>query len=369
MDELKENILLKNKCHILRMNNNKKKVDMLEAYFALLNCYRILKNDEDIDEKFLIDADFAQKYYRYVYANTEKRIMDLIDNAEKLYNKFQIIVDSYKENDFYLYRHINLNKVHKDEMEDALFGFFDYLGSDVSKIYYDMIMGGNIFLKSGNMERLGYAVDSTPIDNACITVQNIPNYLDFYITIAHEIGHCYQFHLQRNQRNYSMLDPYCEVTSILFEKLFIKYLKDNYLIKDDEEIKLENHITFLNEIVLSKYICKLFKEDKIGLINPYNLAYTCSVKKEEMEKEITDDCGWIIPDVKEPELIELRYAFGDIIAAYFYEKLKEDFELGWQEFKNFICTVNYLPLDEVIDKYFDIELVKSDIKTLMKSYR
>jgi len=88
-----------------------------------------------------------------------------------------------------------------------------------------------------------------------------------------------------------------------------------------------------------------------------------------MEKEITDDCGWIIPDVKEPELIELRYAFGDIIAAYFYEKLKEDFELGWQEFKNFICTVNYLPLDEVIDKYFDIELVKSDIKTLMKSYR
>ena len=36
---------------------------------------------------------------------------------------------------------------------------------------------------------------------------------------------------------------------------------------------------------------------------------------------------------------------------------------------DFICTVNYLPMDEIINEYFDINLIENNIKKFIKSYR
>jgi hypothetical protein len=41
----------------------------------------------------------------------------------------------------------------------------------------------------------------------------------------------------------------------------------------------------------------------------------------------------------------------------------------WKNFKNFICTVNYLSMKDVLDKCFDINLIKDNIKEFTKSYR
>lgn len=370
MDELKakESILLKNKYHILRMPNNKKKVELLEAYFSLLQYHKFMTGEEDFPEKFYIDDEFTQKYDWYMFNDTRKKLNELEYHAKLLYDKFEEIINAYKQNGFCEYEYMGYTKVNSQKMMEALWNFFSILGDDVLQIYYDMALGGNIHLNSGLMERMGYALDSTPIDNASISVKNIPYYLDFYTTIAHEIGHCYQFYLQKNQRNFASFDPYSEITSLLFEKLFVEYLKNNYLIKNDSSIKLENSISFLTNVSISKVVSKLLLEKKIGIINPYTLNYTCLAKKEDIKKEIEDDCGYARPFILEPRLDEFHYSFGHIISDYFIKKMKQDFNSGLKEFKDFICTVNYLPLDEVVEKYFDIDLVNENIKTLTKSY-
>lgn len=370
MDEFneKKRILLKHKNHILRMPNNKKKVVMLNAYFSLFSFHQFIMGVEDIGE-INIDEEFTRKFNRYILNDSQKKIDETSKNAPILYNKLEEIIKEYKENEFFKYAYVGYAKVNKERMEQAIWDFFTFLGDDVLKIYCKMITGDNIFLNNVVMNRLGYAMDATPLDNPCIAIQNVPNYLDFYITLAHEIGHCYQFYLQKTQRNCAAFDPYCEITSMLFEKLFIEYLKKHNLIKDVKKLNLENHLCLLSNISIAKVMCKLLMNDEIGLVNPYDLSYTCSVPKEDLVKEIIADSGYVKPFNLKPELTEIHYAFGYIIANHFVEKLKNDFANEWTNFKNFICTMEYLPMQEVIDTYFDVDLVKEDIKKLTKSYR
>lgn len=364
----KRDILLKNRDHILKMPNNKKKAEMIQAYCSLLDYYQTISGD--IGEELYIDGEFALKYFKCVYNDSVKRLSELKSNAQTLYDIFQKIVDSYKENGFCEYQYIGTLRVNKDKMSIAIDKFFSLLGEDVYKVFYNIMSGGNIASCSDTLiGRVGYSLNTTPIDNASIVVLNIPSYLYYYSTIAHEVGHCYQFYLQENQRNYSPFDPYCEVTSMLFDKLFIKYLSDIHMIENKEELDLEDNIYFFNNMCISKALLKLLIEKKIRFINPMDLSYTCKISEDEIKKEIINDCSYIKPRRIEPELYEIQYSFGDIISSFFYDKITADYETGWKEFKDFIRTVNYLPMKEVIEKYFNYEKINNDIKKLTKSYR
>lgn len=371
MDEIitKEHFLRKNKCHILRMPNNKNKVNLLASYFSLFTFQNEINSNDYIDESLLIDCEFTGKYERYIWKETSKLIDELEKNAEKLQELFKTIINTYKEQDFCQYQYIPFIRVNSEKMDKALDDFLGELGDDVQKIFHDMINGKNILLVNKQMDRFGYSLDTSPIDNSCIMIKNIPNCLEFYITLAHEMGHCYQFYLQKNQRANGAFDPYCEITSILFEMMFIEYLKTNQLIESYLVMKLSENISYLNIFSISKALCKLLITDKKMIIDPFSLKFESKVGKEEINKEIKNDCGYIKPFDIEPTFVEIHYAIGYIIAMNFMEKLKGDFETEWKNFKNFICSVNYLTMEEVIEKYMNIDFVQEDIKKLCKSYR
>ena len=196
----------------------------------------------------------------------------------------------------------------------------------------------------------------------------MPYCIDFYTILAHEVGHCYEFYLQRNQTNYSSFKPYSEITSMLFESMFLEYLKENHLLENPRMEYLEEHINGLNNLSISKFICQLFRDKKIKLIDPLSLKYNYDGTKEDIQKSVIDDCGYIKPFYYKAQLTEINYSFGRIISNYFLKRLKKDFDAEWKNYKNFVCTVNYLPMSEVIDTYFVLDLYKEDIKTLTKSY-
>ena len=141
MSELREkkNILLKNKCRILRMASNKEKVNIIKAYISLLEYYYSINGTDELDENLEIDPEFTEKFDQYIYSDTGKSVMELEDNAEKLYEKFETIIDTYKENEFCNYKYIPNIKVNKEKMEAVIWDFFASLGEDVLKVYYNMI--------------------------------------------------------------------------------------------------------------------------------------------------------------------------------------------------------------------------------------
>lgn len=368
MENDKKNKLLKIKSHILRMSDNKKKSEIIDAYSRLLQYYSEVKQDNSIYDTFDIDDEFAGKYDRHLNSAMKKIIREVNQNAPVLYNIYQKIIDIYKTNDFCSHEYNVFVKTNINKMAEMVYGFCASLDDDVLKIYNNMLNRNNIFL-SNNSFYAGFALDTIPLDYPCIVLENIPKYLLFYSALVHEIGHCYQFYLQRNQKNLASFNPYCEITSLLFEKLFATFLKDNYAITDTFYHELEDHVYFLNDVSIAKALSKLFINRQIGNINSYDLSYDTSVDLDKLLNEISLDCGYIMPNKVDLCLDEFHYSISNIIAMYFYEKLKNNFDMEWKNYKDFICTINYLPMNEVINEYFDINLVEDNINKFIKSYR
>ena len=207
------------------------------------------------------------------------------------------------------------------------------------------------------------------VDNPCIIIKNVEEYLSYYFTLVHEMGHCYQFYLQRNHSHLEVFNPFMETTSLLFEKMF-KY----YLIKNHEYNKamfdydLENNIYFLNDLASSKVILELLMNKDVNNVDIYDLSYESSVPITELQRRMIMDCGYIMSNKLNFELSEIHYSTGEIIATYFMNKMEKDFNSSWKEYKDFIMTVDNYPLEDIFNKYIDTNLVKNEIKKFIKSY-
>ena len=364
-----KNKLLMVKNHVLRMPNTKKKVIMIEGYYQLLYYYsEIVGLNDDEYQTLAIDDEFTMKYDKYVISNNQKMINEIKKNAPYLYHIFKEIINSYQKEGFCSFECNDEIKTNKEKMYELVWNFLASLDKDALTIYDKMIENNNIFLIN-EFDCFGLSVNSLAIDNPCIIIQNAPKYFDYYITLVHEIGHCYQFYLQRNQEQFMGFNPYSEITSLLFEKLFINYLMDNHILKNSYDYELEDHVYFLNDVSAAKVLCNLFINKNIGNINAYDLSYETSKSKDELLSEMACDCGYIMPNKLNIELDEIHYAIGNMIAIYFNEKLKSNKIHEWKNFKDFLCTVHYLPMSEVLHKYIDLDLINEKIKTFTKSYR
>ncbi len=370
MEELenKKNILLKNKERILKMRNTKEKAEIVDAYIRLLRYYSEVldENDYDLLEELSIDDEFVGKYDNLVLTDTQKDIDEMYSCVDSLYEKYCKIIETFKENDYCTHAYFINAKVNPQKMKNLVYYFFESLGEDVLNLYLKMADGKNILANNMKMGYMGYTLDTLPIDNPCIVVQNAQKNFAFYLTLVHEVGHAYQFYIQRNQKNYSSLMPYAEITSHLFERLFLDYLKNVHEDKYCFVFEEEDYNYFLNDVSASKIFCDLMINKNITCIDPYCLA--CLVPEDKMKDELINDCGYVLNYENDINLTILRYSIGKVIAMYFHEKLKNDFNHEWKKYKDFLCTVNYLPMNEVMEKYFDVDLVTENIKKFTKSY-
>ena len=354
---------------IMNMSDNVEKAKLLRSYIFLLKSYLetgIIKDDEI---EFGIEQEFLDKYDKKVLSCTKQKLWELNDVVPYLYKEFDSIIHEYKKNDFCSYENELWNRVNLNKLYGLVEEFFDSLGSDVKNLYNEMDKHNNILLVD-NPKHLGESEDVQNIDNPYIIIQNIENYFLYYFTLVHEMGHCYQFYLQRNHLHLESFNLFTEVTSTLFEKMFASFLQKKHLFQQElHNIDLENHIYFLNSISASKILCNLFMNNEFLYINPYNLSYGSRVPLEELKKLMRKDCGYILSNKKDIEFMEFYYSIGEIIASYFMKRIEEDFQTGWQEFKNFISTVDNYSLEEILNKYMDTNLIKENIKTFIKSYR
>ena len=372
MDDFKnkKKKLLGLKKQIMNMPNNISKINKTEGYDQLLGYLReieAIKNNQ-ID-KYSIDEEFSIKYDRHVIKKTQNKITEVMRLAPYLFIKYSWLINEYKKNDFCSFEFSVNGKVNKDEMYDYLAEFLNLLGNDICKLYNNMVSGNNIYLYP-EFNSLGVSLNSITVDNPCIIIDDIENYFDFYATIIHELGHCYQFYLQRNHTHLESFNPYTETTSLFLEKLFIEFLKTKNRYKNIvKDYELEDHIYFLNDISISKALCKRFIEKDIGDINAYDLSYKTNTSYEDLLIEVTKDCGYIMENKLNLSLTEFHYSLGNIIATYYLKKMKNDFYGTWKEYKDFICTVDNYPLKEILDEYFDMDIMNDYIKKFVKSYR
>ena len=366
----KKNKLLKLREIIMRMPNNITKVNMIDGYAQLLGYYKeICGLTIEETKEYDIDTEFVSKYDRKMEKETQKKINEITKLSPYIYTKFNEIIEEYKKNDFCSYEFELYHRVNKDKLYELVAEFFKYLGKDVGKLYNKIILNNNIFLLD-DCDYAGISMNALSIDNPCIILKNVEEYLSYYFTLVHEMGHCYQFYLQRNHGHLEVFNPFMETTSLLFEKMFLKFLKEKHEFqKELFDYDIENNIYFLNDLSSSKVICELLMKKDVNNIDMYTLSYESSVPIEELQRKMVKDCGYIMANKLDFSLAEFHYAIGEIIATYFINKMNNDFKNTWNEYKSFIMTCDNYPLEEILDKYMDIDLTKNNIKEFIKKYR
>ena len=354
---------------IMRMPSNMNKVNMIDGYAGLLSYYKeVCALTLEETKEYDIDEEFLSKYDKRITKSTQNKIDEVSNVAPTLYQKYEDIINEYKRNGFCSYEFSLFKRVNPEKLYKIVADFFKFLGPDVAKLYNQIITNNNIFLLD-DCDYSGVSMNALSVDNPCIIIRNAENYLSYYFTLVHEMGHCYQFYLQRNQNHLEVFNPFMESTSLLFEKMFMFYLKDNHIFLNDLfDYELENHIYFLNDLSSSKVIFELLMNKDVQNVNIYDLTYESSVPVYELQRKMIMDCGYIMSNKLNFELSEIHYSTGEIIATYFMNKMKKDFNSAWSEYKDFITTVDDHPLEDIINKYIDTDLVKNEIKTFTKSY-
>lgn len=355
---------------IIRMPSNMQKVNMIDGYSGLLGYYKEICGLTNKEAKeYDIDNEFISKYDKRITKATQNKINEITIVAPLLYKKIDEIINEYKKNGFCSYEYSLFCRVNPDKLYDLVADFFEFLGNDVAKLYNKIIKNNNIFLLD-DCDYSGISMNALSIDNPCIIVRNVEEYLSYYFTLVHEMGHCYQFYLQRNHSHLEVFNPFMETTSLLFEKMFMYYLnKRHEYQKDLFDYEIENNIYFLNDLASSKVILELLTKKDVKNIDIYDLTYECSVPINELHRRMVMDCGYIMSNKLNFELSEIHYSIGEIIASYFMNKMNNDFLSAWKEYKDFITTVDNYPLEDVIEKYIDVNLIKDNIKKFIKKYR
>ena len=422
--EKKRRLLTQTRDHLLRMSNNKERVEKLDAYFNLLDFYEdIMSPDDDICElpysvaismfgDIYLDFDMTQKYLKSVLNASVKDINDLSNNSLSLYRELSKIINTFKENNFNSgKKYILTRRCNHKKMMKLIYDFFKQLDPVLLDIYLKMGKYGNVFNGPVPDGYIGVAYNSTPIDEANIIDGAPEGDFEFYLTLVHEVGHTYQYYLQRNSRVISSMSPYDELTSHLLEKLFLDYLRDNYRQDNYEVYRKEDLLFYLNDLSASKVIFKMMVNKNIKAIDYYSLDYECYVSPEKRNEDMRKDCGYIFKEKEimkdvnfktlynkefktkkqfekwqrdlierredyrygemnqsSVELSSIKYALGRSFAICFQEKMRENYHEEWEKYKEFITLAPSLSFDDVIEKYFDTELINNHVKSLIKSY-
>lgn len=333
-------------------------------YYNFLKDLRIIEDNNDPLEFNNDDDSVSEKTaYRQIYELTE-----LLKNIPMINTIIEKMISYYHDNNFYAINNYKKTTINNDNIEDVLDDFFEGLSPDIKKLYNRLLDEEHIYFTT--LHDAGGETYFRMFDKLSnIIVDGRGDSLFNYISLVHEVGHAYQKYLERNNTNFHNIHYGVEITSILFEKLFIKYLEDNHLFKD--QVKLINIWELssnLNTLAHCKLIGNLLKDDKMR-ISPFDLDVNSDLSIEEITNILENDCGYVFTDRKKLNLINYTYLLGDIISSYFYYKIIDNKKEGINELNNFITNIYNMPIDEFIDTYMiDTKYVKKYINEKIGEY-
>lgn len=265
---------------------------------GILSCYKFIDN-------IIINKD---KYFK-------------IFNSS-MYNILRLKINDYK------YYEKNLPR-HKEKELDYIFcSFLNDFDSKTYKEYLNMIDRENIFytpLLTKNGTNYTFTILS---DNMIFLNSLYKSNINFYETLAHELGHSLEAKLYLNsgkerEFNSTMNSPFYEVPSSFMQYAYINYLIENNIYKEEAEIILyDYYMELLVNTMYSNIICQISNiESKLD----ENMNIKLETYGKYLDKLKIDYNLYSIPIYKKISLIvPFIYGFGQLFSIYLYENYKKD---------------------------------------------
>lgn len=358
---------------LVELNGLRKKINMMpigiERDYMLLDYSHLFSYLEYLkmnvtDE--LLEFDNTERVNEITEDGIYLQIGEFIVDNNFLHKKIKEILKVYHNNNFYAMESLS-TKINQKDIAAILNDFFKYLGSDIYELYRRLLNETFIgFGISNDAEAMTFHRMFDKVSNVMMCC-NGTELLD-YNAFVHEIGHVYQFYIQRNGKYLSDIHYGTEITSRLFEKLFRKYLVDNYLYNKQIDRTISSyHYQNINMYAHSSLICEIIKSG-------YYLIEETKVKSNLMEEEILErlvnKCGYVYDYMLDLDYNNFLYVIGDIISSNFYKEIINNKEEGFKKLKDYLVRLYDLSIKESLKLYGNMdnakECIENDLKILRK---
>ena len=311
----------------------------LESNLDSLNsCLQILGKEK-------IDETISDEYYDYVYRDSMKIIKDLYSNSDVLSQINNKLIYFYRDNNYYDDYSLYDNPVNSEKTFMLLEEFFKFLGNDVYSLYLDLKKNNHLFFVN-DLSMEACCFDTSFQDNDYIFTSNYKNDFQLVCNVCHEMGHAYQDYLLRNQTNFATYNLYSEFFSLLFERIFCKYLVDNNLYQEEccnDKLSCYNGLlyqTIAAEMINCSLAYNTISYDDIYQENYNNLCINQDLL-QNFEELFDNDDGTLKWESQ-------VYVIDNILGSIFYRQIEKNFQQGFRNAKEFIMKAKYLDTREVL---------------------
>ena len=365
--EIQKLSLLREKIRFMR--SSKEKALLIKDYYNivafLLNAGYI--NDIDI---FNFDDDEEEIYERLYDREMDKIIKNLTSNPTKLREIFQTLIDYYHKYSFSVKKSFTRVSIDPTKMNGVLSSFFWNINDDVLMLFRKMTSEKR-FVQNGACRVEGVAINTMNTDFAYAVISNPKDDLEYYLSIAHEMGHIYTMYLQRLNPNFVNVEITSEVVSLLFEKLFLHFLEINDFMYFEYLKSQELHHSFmLNYLSISKIIMNLHANNLVKGYDKDLLTIFPKVDEKELLSIFNKDCGLDYQSLQKFDYGVITYPIGEIISNHFFFSIIDDHDKGMNELKKFIMSCQRMSLNELISLFMnDLTDSFEYIDLFMKKYK
>ena len=339
---------------IMLMPNSIKRDYLLLDYSHLYKYLESLNINVTDD---LLDFDNIDRINKITEDGIYLQIGEFILNNNFLYKRINEILKKYHQNNFYAENSLS-TKINQKDIAVVINEFFKSLGSDIYELYRRLLkenfVGYGISLDA---DALTFHRMFDKLSNVMMCCDG-KNLLD-YNAFVHEIGHVYQFYIQRNGNYLSDIHYGTEITSRLFEKLFRKYLFDNYLYpKQTIDAINSYHYQNINMYGVCSLICEIIKSG--NYIIDETMVKT-KLQDEELKRRLMDRCGFVYDYILDLDYSNFLYIVGDIISSNFYKEINMNKEIGFKRLNDYLVNLGNLSLIDSFKSYGNIDYAKEYI--------
>ncbi len=247
----------------------------------------------------------------------------------------------------------------------------------LEKLFLNLVNNGQIYGVGDSLEEnsAGYTIFNPFTHESFVFINFFDYSVDSMFTLAHEIGHVYDFdnfseNIKKNNI-YQYQSLYKEVISRLFERLFVDYMLRND-IKSKAVIDIlfdmeSNNYDFLSSsYVFSLLDSEYIRYDRYKTLSSDELASLIKKGFKGYKKARNFLEEGMALDLDE----DLTYFYGDIISMFLFERIKEDnysldsLKLFFEKCHGLFDVDSFMSVAGSSDKY--LELYKKETKILVK---
>ena len=327
------------------------------------------------DERLLNIKDY-RLFINYI-SKLENEMLDVFIKNKEYYRKYLSQVICLIENEMRSFKEGEISPTTELSEADFYAIFYEFMDSlNIANLFDDFVENHNIYsTENNNSTMLGFTLHNPLTNDSDIFIGDFTFDIHTLYILAHEFGHIYD--LNYDNLDASTFNRYfyqsfsTEVVSKMFERLFLDFLINKDILKEEAKDKLFEMEVTNHDFLLASYILTLLDDELLLNSNYQDLSIEELFNKVANNFKAKDNLYAFFLSISKFDVLEdYTYTYGDLLSIILKEEvlkngINNDLLLDFMK-KRTLCTSKDIITDWQMTPEKYQELYKREVQFIKK---